>query len=564
MVRTPRVRGRAVWLHNVFVKTLRDCRTAMVMWGVGLGLLTPVIFASVPVILASPVGREEIVALMRNPVVRLFAEPVDVLSPGGYATWRLSLLLPMLAVWAVLAFSRATRGEEESGVFELLLSVSGSRIRIVLHKLGALSTALAIIGIVIGVFALAGARATGVALHWDRALLFGLNASLFALMFGGITLFLSQFTRERRTAAGTAGVLLGMSFVLASAGRVVPQGAWLGRLSPLHYFEANRPLVPESTVSIVGFAVMAAVAALFAVIALVLFVNRDIGAPCLSIEAYLPRRPTPRRLPLASWSLRSILTRHVRAIAGAALWWGLGLGSYSLVLTILLQQIQQNVSELLADVARNNPAFAGLIERFIGSGGVAANMLLLNAVFTVLVVVVTGFAVLLVNHWATEEEEGRLDLLLATSISRHRLMFAGFWAGTVALVVVAASIFVGAMLGARLVGMRLDTTRLAAASLAMVTLSLVVVSIGYLLSGWLRARAVTGVLITLVLASFAVTLLGPLFHWPRPLLQLSIFEHYGAPLVEGLQGSRVAGQLGVAAATLAAAVVRFARKDLTR
>jgi len=143
-------------------------------------------------------------------------------------------------------------------------------------------------------------------------------------------------------------------------------------------------------------------------------------------------------------------------------------------------------------------------------------------------------------------------------------MFAGVWAGTVALVVVAASIFVGAMLGARLVGMRLDATRLAAASLAMVTLSLVVVAIGYLLSGWLRARAVTGVLITLVLASFAVTLLGPLFHWPRPLLQLSIFEHYDAPLVEGLQGSRVAGQLGVAAATLAAAVVRFARKDLTR
>jgi ABC-2 type transport system permease protein len=554
----------AVWLHNVFTKTLRDCRAAMVMWGVGLGVLTPVIFVSVPILLASPVGREEIVALMRNPVVRLFAEPVDVLSPGGYATWRLSLLLPMLAVWSLLAFSWATRGEEESGAFELLLSVSGSRVRVVLHKLGALSTALAIIGVAIGAFALAGAWATGVALRTDRALLFGLNASLFALMFGAMTFFVSQFTRERRTAAGAAGILLGTSFVLTSAGRVVPHGAWIGRLSPLHYFEANKPLIPGSPVSIGAFAAMAVLAALFTLIALVIFVNRDIGAPYLSIDPYLPRRPTPRHLPMRSWSLRSILTRNVRVLAGSAVWWGLGLGLYSLTLTALLQQIQQNVSDLLADLARNNPVFAGLIERFIGSGGVAANMLLLNAVFTVLVVVVVGFAVSLVNHWASDEEEGRLDLLLAASIPRHRLMLSGFSADTVALIFVAGSVFVGATLAARLVGMQLDATRVAAAALAMVTLSLVIVAIGYLLAGWLRARVVTGVLITLVLASFALTLIGPLFHWPRPLLQLSIFEHYGAPLVEGVQGSRVAGQLGVAAATLAAAVVRFARKDLTR
>ena len=552
-----------MWLHSVFMKTLRDCRTAMVMWGVGLGLVTPIIFASVPFLLASPVGREEILALMRNPVVRLFAEPVDVLSPGGYATWRLSLLLPMLAVWALLAFSRATRGEEESGAFDLLLSVTGSRVRVVLNKLGALGAALAIIGVVIGAGALAGARMTGVALPWGRALLFGLNVSLFALMFGGIAVFLSQFTRERRTAAGAAGILLGASFVLASAGRVVPQGAWIGRLSPLFYFEANKPLIPESTVSIGALAAMAALAVLFVVIALVLFANRDIGAPCLEIDAYVPRRPATR-VPIAAWSLRSIVTREVRAVGGSALWWALGLGAYSLTMTILLQQIQQNVSDLLADVARNNPAFAGIIEQFIGSGGVAVNMLLLNAVFTMLVVVVVGFAVSLVNHWASVEEEGHLDLLLATAIPRHRLMLASYSAATLVLIVVAASLFVGAVVGGRLVGMQLAAMRVAAAALAMVTLSLVVVSIGYLLAGWLRARAVTGVLVTLVLASFAVTLLGPLFHWPRPLMQLSIFEHYGAPLVDGVQGGHVVGQLTVAAATLAAAVLRFVRKDLTR
>ena len=93
-------------------------------------------------------------------------------------------------------------------------------------------------------------------------------------------------------------------------------------------------------------------------------------------------------------------------------------------------------------------------------------------------------------------------------------------------------------------------------------MGLVVVAIGYLLGGRLRMRAMTGILIALVLASFVLTLLAPLFHWPRALLQLSIFEHYGAPLVDGLHGGRVLGQLGVVTATFAAAVVRFERKDL--
>jgi hypothetical protein len=56
----------------------------------------------------------------------------------------------------------------------------------------------------------------------------------------------------------------------------------------------------------------------------------------------------------------------------------------------------------------------------------------------------------------------------------------------------------------------------------------------------------------------------PLFHWPQALLQLSIFEQYGAPLVDGLQRGRVLGQLAVATATLAVAIVRVEGKDLIR
>ena len=67
-----------------------------------------------------------------------------------------------------------------------------------------------------------------------------------------------------------------------------------------------------------------------------------------------------------------------------------------------------------------------------------------------------------------------------------------------------------------------------------------------------------------MLASFVLTLLAPLFHWPPALLQLSIFEQYGAPLVEGLHLPRVLGLLAVVGVTLTIATVRFTRKDLAR
>jgi putative exporter of polyketide antibiotics len=143
-------------------------------------------------------------------------------------------------------------------------------------------------------------------------------------------------------------------------------------------------------------------------------------------------------------------------------------------------------------------------------------------------------------------------------------MLTRFAACALGLTIVAGFIFAGTALAAAAVGMHLDMKRVAAAAFSTVPVGLVVGSIGYLLAGWLRTRAVTGILIALVLASFVLTLLAPLFHCPPAVLKLSIFEQYGAPLVDGFRRDWVLGQVAVATATLAAAVIRFERKDLSR
>ena len=86
---------RAVWLRSIFLKTLRDYRVAILGWGLGIGVLVPIVFAGFSTFIDSPEALAGLLALVQNPAFRLFGEPVDIVHAGGYATWRLSIALPM-------------------------------------------------------------------------------------------------------------------------------------------------------------------------------------------------------------------------------------------------------------------------------------------------------------------------------------------------------------------------------------------------------------------------------------------------------------------------------------
>jgi ABC-2 type transport system permease protein len=557
-----------VWFRSIFLKTLRDYRVAILSWGLGIGVLAPIVFASISGLLAdSPDVRAELLALVQNPAFRLFGEPVDVLHAGGYATWRLSLVFPLVGVWALLAASRTLRGEEERRSLDALLSVPRSRLRVATEKLAAIGTALLLIGMLIGLLAFAGGKGTGVELSMNEALLFGLNIALLAFLFGTLALLLSQFTRERRPAAGMTGALLGLSFVLTSAGRTVPNGEWIGRLSPLYYFELSKPLIPGYGANGGAMLVLAALSAGLGALGVALFVRRDIGAPvALPFGLQFPERPprSARALPMDAWWLRSVFAHSLRSLAAATLWWGLVIAAYAALITAILRQAEQNLADLLKGLSDGNPMYADLIVKFTGGGDVATNVSFLNLIFTLLAVVVAAFALTLANRWAADEEEGRLELLLGTPRPRPLVILVRFGSVTLALLVVAGLILTSVGFTAAAVGMKLDTSRLAQAAFGIVPVGLVVAAVGYLLSGWLRTPAVTGILIALLLSSLTLTLLGTLFSWPKILLQLSIFDQYGAPLVDGLRVSNTLALLAVAAAALAIATLRFARKDIAR
>jgi len=115
---------------------------------------------------------------------------------------------------------------------------------------------------------------------------------------------------------------------------------------------------------------------------------------------------------------------------------------------------------------------------------------------------------------------------------------------------------------AQVAGVALDGRHLAEATLGMIPLGLLIAAIGYLASGWLRTAADTGPLSFLLAAWFLISFVGPDLKWPDATLRLSVFYYYGTPLLRGLEAANIGFVVVIAAAALALAALRFARKDI--
>jgi ABC-2 type transport system permease protein len=173
-----------------------------------------------------------------------------------------------------------------------------------------------------------------------------------------------------------------------------------------------------------------------------------------------------------------------------------------------------------------------------------------------------AFAVTQASRWASDEEEGRLELILATPQSRLQVIlgrFAGLATATVLIGLVTLAATAAASAGA---GLTLDAGNLAAASLAMIPLGLLVAALGYLFSGWLRAAFDTGLLTFLLAIWFFISFLGPGFNWPDALQRLSPLYYYGTPLLHGIATGGTIGILAVSLVALGIGAYRFTRKDI--
>ena len=545
-----------MWLSSVFLKTLRDYRVAILGWGIGMGLVVVSPMASVSTLITTPQARAQLVSLAAT-----FAWNADVVAVdtiGGYATFKIGIFIFLIAVWPLLAASRTLRGEEDRGSLDVLLSLPRTRLAVALEKLAAMWTALLAMGLLIGVLTFAGGQKFGGGFGLVDGLLFGLNLALICAVIGGVALLISQFTQESGPASGwTAGLLL-VFIVLDMVHRVIPNSEWISRLSPIYYYNLSKPLVPSYGTNAGAMLLLFALALVLSGAALVLFARRDVGGTVpLPRWLYLPDRPASRALPVSDWSLRSVYARSIGMIAMPTVWWTLGIAGFAAWIVFAVQQMESRLSSLFA----SSPAAMNLIKN-IGGGDAGFSAGFLSAMFVFLPLFLMAFAVTQVNGWSADEQDGRLELVLATPQRRLGVLLARFGAlasATVFIGVVTLLASAAAVAGA---GLTLDTGNLAAATLGMIPLGLLIAAVGYLASGWLRTAADTGLLSFLLLIWFFISFIGPELKLPQATLRLSPFYYYGTPLLHGLSFTSVLGLVVVGALALGLGAFRFVRKDI--
>jgi ABC-2 type transport system permease protein len=546
--------------RNIYLKTLRDYRIAILGWGLGIGLLIFVVLSSFPSLIETPEARASLVSL--GPSFAWIAEPLKIDTPGGYATFKYGFTVLIMALWPLLACSRMLRGDEERGSMDVLLTMPRGRGRVALEKLAAMWTALLLMGVLIGLLTYAGGMRVNADFSFGDALLSGLNLALVCGVFGSIALLISQFAQERGTAAGLTGGLLLIFIVLDMVHRVIPNTEWISRFSPVYYYNLNKPLVPGFGINPGALLVLIALSIILSGVAIWLFVRRDIGG-IVKLPAWLQRpERAPRAeqaLPVNAWSLRSVYTRGLGMMLVPAIWWTLAIAGFAAWMVVVVKQTESQ----LATIAASSPILKDLITK-VGGGDITTNATILSALFTFMPLLLMAFAVTQVNRWAADEEDGRLELVLAAPQPRLNVLLARFAALTTALVIMGFITLAATELAALAAGLKLDGGNVAAASLSMIPMGLLIAAIGFLFSGWLRTAIDTGLLSFLLVIWFFITFVGPELNWPESLQKLSAFYYYGTPLLHGLSLGNMLLVLAVAAVALALASVRFMRKDIGR
>ncbi|MBF6588975.1 MAG: ABC transporter permease subunit [Ktedonobacterales bacterium] len=543
-------------LRTVWSKTLRDYRIAMLGWGGGLALLILIGF----LVHASTVkAGASLIQLTQQ--FKFFGEPVSVDTVGGFVTWRMgNFLLVLLGIWAVLVGARMVRGEEDIAALDLLLAVPVSRTRLLLEKIAAMASALLVIGALVALGTIAGEASVKAPVDATGAALVGLNLALGAFVFGMLALFLSQLVARRGTAAGGAGALLALSYVLDGSGRTISGAAGLQRVSPFFYYGLSKPLIPRYGVNPGASAVLVGLGAALALLSIPLFARRDIGGTALPAWLRLPRatRATsaPRTLERAKReaSLRTVFQRALRAQAPAVIWWLVGLGAYAAWGASIVRASE----DALRQVYATTPTLSQLL-RGTDLGSDAGFLSLV--IFLLMPAVVAAFALTQAATWPADLESGRLELVLAAPQPRRRVLLERFAAVLVFAALAPVVVGLSVLGGARVAGLQ-HTGDLWAATLGMFPLEFVVAAAVFALTTWVRTSAVLGIVGAALGFSFFAEFFSSLLHVPDWVLSFSIFHAYGTPITNGPRWGAWLAVTAVAALLLGVGALRFGQRDV--
>jgi ABC-2 type transport system permease protein len=511
--------SRVYGFGSIYAKTIRDSRLAfIIVAGLMAGLM---LAAGAAIGKAYPTveSRQDLVRLATDlpPILQgLAGKPVNVGTLGGYMQWKYGPFFTFIAgMWSILALSGTLAGESRRGSLDFVATAPFGRRRIALEKVAA---HLTMVGLAMAILAFASwlvgavfGTVPGDEIAPAAAIGFALWVGLIALASGGLAFALAPFL-GRGASAGIAGFVFYAGYLLSGYQTVVPAFALPANLSWFSWTADFLPLA--GTANWLLLLPVALVAMVFLAVGVVAFTRRDLGA-----GAGL-RTPS---LPAGLLGLRGPTGRAFGERLPVSLAWGLGLAVFGLVIAASSRALADEFETLGPDTLKLFRTILPNIDITTAGG-------FLQFVFGQIGYIVIGFAaVTLVAGWASDETSGRLEMLLATPLSRRSWAVRSGLGVFLAIGLMTLVFALGVGLGAVLAGS--DALTPMTGSIALGLYAAALTGVGLAIGGIVRTTIAAELVAAVVVMTFLIDLLAPALKLPDWFHQLALTAHMGLPLV---------------------------------
>ncbi len=547
-------------LVEVFAKTLVDRWRAMTIGSMVLGLMFLGAMAAYRTIDISVYTSlpEAMLSMMNVPA----DADVASLAYGAVFTTYGALTLAGLAI---AAGSAAIAGEERSGTIGLLLANPISRANVVMSKaasMALLTTFGAVILWVAGRVSPLILDVSTAGIHIEALIL---HLLINALFYGFLAWAIGAWTGRRGLAAGMSSAVMIIGLVAAGVLPLIKGWEDLARLFPWYYFAHSSPQL--NGVDVGHLAVLTAGVVGFVAIGIVGVDRRDLRDRTAGVSLLdrvranpLVQRLVGRRLGRAwvsSITVKTMSDHQILAIVVGAVMFllmGLAMGPmYSAMSTELLEMADTLPEELLALVGGEDMSTP---EGFYQ----AETFSMMAPIATIAIAAAMGGRAL-----AGEEADRTMGLLLASPISRTRVVLEKTLAMTAMTVGVGAVIFAGVMGGSWISDLGMNAANVAATSALATLLGLLFGAVTLALSAATGRVALSvytsvGLALALYLMNAFFPLSDQLAGWAR----WSPFYYYltDNPLVAGMPWGHGAVLVALTVVPVLAAVALFNRRDL--
>jgi putative exporter of polyketide antibiotics len=540
------LRRRLFGFGSIYGKTVHDSRLSFIIAAGLLGGMALVMGVAVSSVFPTPAARLEVdklVGSMPASMVNLFGRPLNLGTLGGYMTFKYGAIFALgTALWSILALSSTLAGEARRGSLDFVAAAPFGKRRIALEKLAAHLTMLGLAMAVLAIMTTTSSTLFGDAALGDQipplsAAGFALWAGFLALFFGGLAFALAPLLGR----AGSAGVA-GLTMVVLWVANGLDVGGPIVLLSPFRWTADHVALVGQYDWA--PLALVGVVGVVFLTIGVELFRRRDLGVTAgLSLPG----------LPAAVLGVHGPVSRAFGDELPRALSWGIGLG--------LMGALVASLVGPMADQLGNDPNLTATFSAIFPGFDLSSTGGWLQ-LYVQLLFIAAGFGgATFVSKWASDETEGRLEMVLTTPAARARWVIAGGIAAVLAVAVMTVLFAGGVGLGAASGGVGAGDAMIGSAALGLYAVA--IVGIGVSVGGLWRTSLAAEVAALVVVATYLVDLLAPPLKLPDWVHQLALTAHMGQPMVGKWDPVGIGACLVIAVGGILLGAWGMRRRDVT-